>query len=709
MEISWGNDRINLRFYYDDKSPVSLAFWEIDGDIVSFSTLMPIVDILASGTGHWLASSRLVSTAIGKSLRYASHKIDNDNDFTNLYIVMQCTNPSLMVSVHYSLAKHQTMIRSDVTVLNTDQEIVTLESVTSWSSSFGTLSNHVANPRNWELTEARYDWLGEGRWETTRLSDLLPYLHQELTHHTPRGIHRVISTGSWSTGEYVPLGILTATNQDLGWVFQVEHNGAWRWEIGDYTSDGYVALSGPTALDHGWYKSLQPGESFTTVPVSIAAVRSSIQDAASVLTRYRRELHSPESKLDTSVIFNDYMNTINGDPTTEKLLPLIKSAAQVGCEIFVIDCGWYDEDGDWWSTVGEWKPSTTRFPGGFSQIIQSIVDNGMIPGLWLEPDVIGINSPVANQLPDAAFFQRNGKRVIEQDRYILDFRNAEAREYILGVVSRLVQEFGIGYFKFDYNVSPDAGTDYQVESIGEGMLEHNRAYTALIEEIYRRHPGIILENCSSGGMREDFVQTSHFQVQSTSDQQDEQLYPPIATTAPLMMLPEQAANWAYPNISMDNETFAATLNMTMLGRFFLSGYLNKMDVKQQQIVSYAIEAYKQCVAPMLHQCEPVWPLGLPLWNDTSVALGMFNRSEQTLLCTVWVRQEKSQHIRLALPYFSNSEVEICDIFPVNKLGFSMWDMHWNKKQGILTIDIPQYCFASRTFKVSVKGGATFSS
>ena len=44
------------------------------------------------------------------------------------------------------------------------------------------------------------------------------------------------------------------------------------------------------------------------------------------------------------IIFNDYMNCLWGNPTTEKEFPLIDAAAETGCEYFVIDCGWYSPD-----------------------------------------------------------------------------------------------------------------------------------------------------------------------------------------------------------------------------------------------------------------------------------------------------------------------------------------------------------------------------
>ena len=61
-----------------------------------------------------------------------------------------------------------------------------------------------------------------------------------------------------------------------------------------------------------------------------------------------------------------------------------------------------------------------------------------------------------------------------------------------------------------------------------------------------RHPGLIIENCASGGMRTDYAMLSRLQLQSTSDQQDFLRYPPIAAAAPAAITPEQAAIWAYP-------------------------------------------------------------------------------------------------------------------------------------------------------------------
>jgi alpha-galactosidase len=391
------------------------------------------------------------------------------------------------------------------------------------------------------------------------------------------------------------------------------------------------------------------------------------------------------------------MNTINGDPTTEKELPLIKAASDVGIDIFVVDCGWYDDTGDWWPSVGEWLPSTTRFPNGLQEVIQAIHDEGMTPGIWIEPEVIGVKSPIAQRLPDSAFFQRHGQRVVEQERYILDLRDDSARVHLDSVIDRLITSYGIGYFKFDYNVSPGAGTDVDADSPGDGLLGHNRAYAQWIDSIHERYPQVILENCSSGGMREDFAQSSRFQVQSTSDQQDYRLYPVIAASAAMMVLPEQSANWAYPQADMDAETTAFNINTTLLGRFFLSGYINRMDDDQRCIIRNGVNAYNRYVKPMIGAAVPLWPLGLPRWDDSVVSYGL--ATPDTVLITIWNRQSQGGLVALSLGRWQGRRVRVMQIFPSD--GFPRWETQWDRNKGMLMVETPAGGYTSRTFGVTV--------
>jgi alpha-galactosidase len=277
---------------------------------------------------------------------------------------------------------------------------------------------------------------------------------------------QIRSIGSWSAGEYLPLGALRNVSRNTTEFWQIEHNGAWDWEIQERDRRLALVITGPNEVDHHWFKRLNPGESFETVPAAVGAVRGGVTETFRALTRYRRTIRRVNrDNQELPVIFNDYMNCLFGDPTTEKELPIIDAAASIGCEYYVIDAGWYTDE-NWWYKVGEWQPSKTRFPNGLKEVTDYIKAKGMIPGIWLEIEVMGTQCAMKDQVNQSWFFQRHGIPLLDRDRYQLDFRNPEVRAYTRSVIDRLIQEYGIGYFKIDYNINSGIGTDYQADSPG---------------------------------------------------------------------------------------------------------------------------------------------------------------------------------------------------------------------------------------------------
>ena len=159
------------------------------------------------------------------------------------------------VQMTYEIVEGTSVIRSYVSITNEGVSPLVLESVTSLVLPMGSVHSNASWTHEWVLTEGHFDWLGEGRWQERKLDDFSQCVQQEMTGHDPRGEHAVVSTGAWSTGSMAPLAFLE--NKDAGavWAFQVEHNGAWRWEVGNNTVDGYFAVSGPTNINHAWTRS----------------------------------------------------------------------------------------------------------------------------------------------------------------------------------------------------------------------------------------------------------------------------------------------------------------------------------------------------------------------------------------------------------------------------------------------------------------------
>nr|WP_254628196.1 glycoside hydrolase family 36 protein [Plantibacter sp. MCCC 1A11337] len=537
------------------------------------------------------------------------------------------------------------------------------------------------------LASAANDWVAESRWTTKSLRDIgLARIDRDVQHQPPRSRVHVANRGSWSTGEQAPTAVLLATAGEYALAWQVEHNGPWGYEIGETRHGAYLLLTGPTDQDNQWSVRLASGEQLTSVPASVAFADGGVDEVLGALTGQRRAIrHLREADHALPVVFNDYMNTLMGDPTTEKLLPLIDAAADAGADLFCIDAGWYAE-GHWWDTVGEWLPAASRFPGGIEEVIDRIRSRGMVAGLWLEPEVIGVRSPLAlassgRGLPESAFFSRGGIRIAEHGRHLLDLRDPAARAHVDGVIDRLIADYGIGFIKMDSNTMTGPGTDAGGLAPGAGLLEHNRALLDLLDDAQERHPSLLIESCASGAMRMDSAMLSRLHLQSTSDQQDPVMYATIAAAAPASMLPEQAGNWAYPLPGSGREAMVFALVNGILGRMYLSGYLNRMAPSEVALICEAVAAHKEVLVD-IERSMPFWPLGLPGWDDPWVSLGL--RNDECARLSLWRRPGAPETVVIPVPNYRGRDVVAAPFFPRDTDG---WTWRWDAPSGELTVAV----------------------
>jgi len=687
--FSWGHSELPLSFGVDADGVVRLTGF---GDAVGSG--LPLAEVQLTGVGRAWSGERSVETATGERLLYQGHEESRDGRWLRLRVDLADPSTGLAVQVHYRSPEGVPAVQSWVQLTNGGDRPLVLEAVSSFAIS-GLSGSEPGDAVDLldglDLLWADNDWLAEGRWQRRSLRALVVDLNRGAHEHDPRGCFSRASQGSWSAGRYLPTGALDARGSGRTLLWQVESSGGWRWEVGERTEGAYLALLGPTDRDHQWRQRIEPGDTFTSVPAAVALGRASDEQdgftaAVGAMTRYRRAIRRPHPDLvGLPVIFNDYMNTLMGDPTTERLLPLIEAAAAAGAECFMIDAGWYDDDaGGWWDSVGAWEEAGSRFPGGLAEVLGRIRAAGMTPGLWLEPEVVGVRSPVADQLPDEAFFQRDGIRVVEHGRHQLDLRHPAAVKHLDQVVDRLVSDYAVGYLKLDYNINPGPGTDLG-GSAGAGLLGHQRAYLDWLAAVLDRHPGLTLENCASGGMRSDYALLAQAQIQSTSDQQDFLRYPPIAAAAPAAIAPEQAAVWAYPQPDFTDDHIAFTLCGALLGRLHLSGHLDWMSPEQHALVADAVAVYKRIRAD-IPAATPFWPLGLPGWTDPWFALGQ--RGTRATHLVVWHRDDAEDDARtFAIPHVRGVDGNARVLFPSNVDAGT--ELSWDSAAGELTVRLPR--------------------
>ena len=554
-------------------------------------------------------------------------------------LVCKHTDPILKLSVEsiYEAFDGVPVVRRYSRVTNEGISPVGIEYLSS------AMLHGIAAPQDYDrelrIHVALNSWMAEGQWHTLRPSEM-GFVENERTSWSAA---EVGSIGSWSTERYLPMAM--AENLRLGqtWFWQIEHCGSWHWEISNvsarsiYADDVYAYLGGPDDLHAAAWKSLKPGETYETVPVAIGCVRGGFGDAVEALTRYRRVAckrpHKDNSRC--PVIFNDFMNCLWADPTEAKELPLIAAAARAGCEYFVIDAGWYaDLHEDWSQTLGSWQPSASRWPHGLKYLLDQIRQAGMVPGLWLEPEVAGPKSLLA-QKPDDWFFVRHGKRVLKNSRFLLDFRNPQVRSYLDEVVARVVNDYGVGYIKMDYNVDSLQGTELSADSFGQGLLEHNRAHLAWLDSVVSHYPDLVIENCGSGGGRMDYAMLGRLQLQSMTDQENYLRLPAILVGTSAAVLPEQLAIWCYPLAKADADQASFNMVTGMLCRIHQSGRLDLLSAEAAKQVAEGIRVYKDLVRKHIPGAVPFYPLGLPNVTDSKAPIALGMRSSGQTVLAIW--------------------------------------------------------------------------
>ncbi len=287
LEIRWCDDALGLRVAVDEQGVARLAYLaptprdkaragpgkEVPSSGEPGAIGLPLLDVVVAGSGRSWSGRRYCESVVGNRMRYAGHTEREGAQWFELEVSLEDTFTGLGASVSYQVLLGGGALRSRVRMTNGGTSPLTLESVTSFLG--GDLAGPGGSLDDAELLWAENDWLAEARWQARSLRDALPDLNRAVHGARSRGRFALTSEGGWSSGTYLPMGAVVNRKNGHTLMWQIEHNGGWHWQVGEHTGVGpgstYLALLGPTDVEHQWRLTLQPGESFDTVPVALAA------------------------------------------------------------------------------------------------------------------------------------------------------------------------------------------------------------------------------------------------------------------------------------------------------------------------------------------------------------------------------------------------------------------------------------------------------
>ena len=299
--IDWSDDGLELRIDVDRAGTARIARLRAptpprgpdpadQPEPIRSDAALPLLDVVLAGEGRGRSGGRYGESPAGRRFRYADHTGCGEpasDGWRELRVDLHEPVTGLRAAVFYRVLDGRGSLRSWVRIENEGPRPVTLQSVTSFLC--GGLAD-PDDPEDLDLLWAENDWLAESRWQRRTLRDALPDLDRGAHGGDPRGRFGLTSLGTWSSGTYLPMGAVVNGSTGHAWAWQIEHNGGWHWQVGERGAAGgvYVALLGPTDPEHHWRVTLAPGESFTTVPVTVAVSGAGFDGAVAALTASRR-------------------------------------------------------------------------------------------------------------------------------------------------------------------------------------------------------------------------------------------------------------------------------------------------------------------------------------------------------------------------------------------------------------------------------------
>ena len=125
---------------------------------------------------------------------------------------------------------------------------------------------------------------------------------------------------------------------------------------------------------------------------------------------------------------------------------------------------------------------------------------GLLFGLWLEPEAAGSLSKIAQEHPDWLLQTDDGRW--PGNVRVLNLGKEEVARHFEAEVRRIIGDHQLDFFKIDYNVRVHEGG----ENLRAGILEneawrHMEVLYATFDRVRHDMPNVVLENCAGGGGR----------------------------------------------------------------------------------------------------------------------------------------------------------------------------------------------------------------
>ncbi|MFV0380225.1 MAG: alpha-galactosidase [Anaerorhabdus sp.] len=512
-----------------------------------------------------------------KNLKILPSTHCKDEDAKTLEITLEDSISNVQVVLSYTIFSNFNIISRNALFKNNSDDAIMLDKVSSMSIDF---------------SSSDYDLIHlYGAWGKERHIERKPLLNGTISIESKRGV---------SSHQHNPFIALASKNccEDFGEVygFSLVYSGSFKALVEVDQFDTTRVMMGINDFQFRW--KLNPHNYFQSPECVMVYSANGLTELSSTFHDFYRDnlVRSKFKDIERPIVINNWEATYFNF-TSDKLQDIAKDAKELGIEQFVLDDGWFGNRDNDDCSLGDWYTDLKKIPEGLDVLSKKINDLGLGFGLWVEPEMISMNSDLYKSHPDWCIHIKNRKKTQARKQLVLDLSRKDVQDYIISFMSSLLNDNNINYIKWDMNRPLTEMSSALLENDQKGELQHRYVLGLyhVLDVITNKFPHVLFESCSGGGGRFDPGMFYYMPQAWTSDDSDavERLkiqygtslvYPPIFMGAQVSDVPNHQV-FRSPSFKMRGD-------VAMFGNFGYSLDLNKISKEERESIKEQVLEYK---------------------------------------------------------------------------------------------------------------------
>ncbi len=313
--------------------------------------------------------------------------------------------------------------------------------------------------------------------------------------------------------------------------------------------------------------------------------------------------------------------------TQDTLVHLFDDARKLGVGLFLLDDGWFGNNhprnGDT-AGLGDWQANKKILPGGIEYLVKKAAEKGVRFGIWIEPEMVNPKSDLYENHPDWVLKLPNRPLDLSRNQLILDLSNPAVRDFVYGVLHRLLQENpGIAYLKWDCNrYMTNPYSEYLGKQQQNLSIDYVEGLYQVMHRIRQEYPDLEMMLCSGGGGRAEYGALHYFN----------EFWPSDNTDAVQRILIQWGYSYFFPAAtqcdhvtSWGNEPLKFRVDVAMQGKLGFDINVDKLSSREIEFCREAVENYKKWQS--LINYGNLYRLISP-YNNTSTSLMYLDSNRQ---------------------------------------------------------------------------------